>query len=103
VSDSPIFELVCERVEHEAGLSRLEARGTVRLLFKEVGLDPQLVAKGAAILAVDRCLEEALRVRRVADAEQVAARVLKALRESALEGPAGQDPEAVFGRITLRR
>lgn len=39
MSDSPIFELVCEHVEAEAKLTRLEARGTVRLLLKEVGLD----------------------------------------------------------------
>ena len=103
MSDSPIFEFVCERVEAEAGLTRLEARGTIRLLLKEVGFDPRLVGKGAAILVVDRFLEQALRVRRVADAEKVTARVLQALRESTLEGPEGQDPEVVFGRITLRR
>jgi hypothetical protein len=103
MSDSPIFDLVCEQVEKEAHLSRLESRGTVRLLLKEVGLDPQVVTRGAAILAVDRFLEQALRVRRIASPDQVTARVLKALRESTIEGPEGDDPEAIFGRITLRR
>jgi hypothetical protein len=103
MSDSPIFELMCEQLESEAKLSRLEARGTVRLLLKEVGLDPQQVGKGAAMLAVDRFLEQALRVRRVAEPQQVKTRVLRALRESTLEGPEGEDPEAIFGRITLRR
>jgi hypothetical protein len=103
MSDSPVFEFVCEQVQNEAQLSRLEARGTVRLLLKEVGLDPQVVGKGAAILAVDRFLEQALRVRRVADAGPATARILKALRDSGLEDPDGEDPAAIFGRITLRR
>src|SRR5262245_20700556 len=103
MSDSPIFELLCEHVEREAKLSRLEARGTVRLLLKDVGLDAQQVTKGAALLAVDRFLEQALRVRRVADPEGVKAKVLQALRETTLEGPSNDDPEAIFGRITLRR
>jgi hypothetical protein len=103
MSDSPIFEFVCEHVESEAKLSRLEARGTVRLLLKEVGLDAQQVTKGAAMLAVDRFLEQALRVRRVVDPASVKARVLQALRDSSLEGPDDEDPAAIFGRITLRR
>src|SRR5262245_59932063 len=103
MSDSPIFELMCEHVESEAKLSRLEARGTVRLMLKEVGLDAQEVSKGAAMLAVDRFLEQALRVRRVADPEQVKLRVLQAVRASTLEGPEGADPASIFSRITLRR
>ena len=71
MSDSPIFEFVCERVESEAKLTRLEARGTVRLLLKEVGLDAQQVGKGPAMLAIDRFLEQALRVRRVAEPDKV--------------------------------
>lgn len=102
MSDSVIFDLVCEQLEREAKLSRLEARGTLRLLLKEVGLDAQQVSKGAAMLAVDRFLERALRVRGVADAERVKDHVLQVLRETTLEGPLTEDPEAIFGRITLR-
>jgi hypothetical protein len=102
MTDSPVFDLVCEYVESEARLSRLEARGTVRLLLKEVGLDPRVVGRGAAMLAVDRFLEQALRVRRVAAPDQVKARVLQVLRDSTVEGPEGDEPEAIFGRITLR-
>ena len=103
MSDSPVFELVCEHVQKDAGVSRLEARGTVRLLLKEVGLDPQLLSKAAALLAVDRGLVRALRVRRVAEPELVKARVVQALQQSALEDPAGDDPEAIFARIPLGR
>jgi hypothetical protein len=103
MSDSPIFELVCEQVESAARLSRLESRGTVRLMLKEVGLDPKQVGKGAAMLTVHRFLEQALRVRGVADSARVKDQVLQALRDSKLEDPDGQDPEAIFGRITLRR
>jgi hypothetical protein len=102
MSDSPIFELVCERVQVEAGLSRPEARGTVRLLLKGLGLDPQRVGKGATMLAIDRFLEDALRVRGVAEPALVKARVLHALQSSALPDPDSDDPEASFGRITLR-
>lgn len=101
MSDSPIFELVCEHVQNDGGLSRLEARGTVRLLLKEVGLDSQQLGKGAALLAVDHGLAQALRVRRVADPERVQARVLRALKETRLEDPDGDDPEAIFQRIPL--
>jgi hypothetical protein len=103
LSDSPIFELVCEEVEREARLTRLEARGTVRLLLKEVGLDPQFVTKGAAILAADRFLVPALRARRVAEPERVKAAVLQALVATELENTDDDDPEAIFSRITLRR
>jgi hypothetical protein len=103
VSDSAIFELMCEHVEREARLTRLEARGTVRLLLKEVGLDPQFVDKAAAILAVERFLEPALRVRRVDEPERVTACVLQALTVSKLENADDETPEAIFSRISLRR
>jgi hypothetical protein len=103
MSDSPIFELLCEQVESAARLSRLESRGTVRLMLKEVGLDPKHLGKGAAMVTVDRFLEKALRVRRVANPDQVKDLILQALRESKLADSDGEDPEAIFGRITLRR
>ena len=102
MSDSAIFDFVCEQVESHASLSRLEARGTVRLLVKDVGLDSQLLGKGAAMLAVERFLEPTLRVRRVANPEQVKAQVLRALRDSTLDDPDADDPASIFGRITLR-
>ena len=102
MKDSPIFELICEHLEREARLTRLEARGTIRLLLKEVGLDPQFVSKAAAMVAIERFLEPALRVRRAEDPEQVKARVLQALGSCTLEGPEDEAPEAIFSRITLR-
>jgi len=102
MKDSPIFELVCDQLESQAGLSRLEARGTIRLLLKELGLDPQRLTKRAAVPAIERCLEQALRVRGLAAPAQATARVLQAVQESDLAGPAGDDPEAIFERIALR-
>lgn len=102
MSDSPIFELVCEHVQNEARLSRLEARGTVRLLLKTVGLDAEVLTKDAAIRAVAGLLEQALRVRRVAEPERVTAQVLQQLRTSKLEAPEYDDAEAIFARINLR-
>jgi hypothetical protein len=102
MSDSPIFELVCETVQNEARLSRLEARGTVRLLLKTVGLDAEVLTKDAAIRAVAGLLEQALRVRRVAEPERVTAQVLQQLRTSKLEAPQYDDAEAIFARINLR-
>jgi len=103
LSDSAVFDFLCEQVERHARLSRLEARGTVRLMLKAVGLDAATLGKGAAILTIDRFLDKELRVRGVADAEQVKSRVLQALRDSKLHDPQGDDAASIFSRITFRR
>ena len=47
MADARAFDWVCEEVEKKSSLSRLEARGTVRLALKKAGLD---AATDAAIL-----------------------------------------------------
>jgi hypothetical protein len=39
VSDSPVFDRVCEELERRTSLDRLASRGTVRLALKSAGLD----------------------------------------------------------------
>lgn len=66
-----IFERVCESLEERTDLSRLEARGTIRLTLKEAGLDPARVTPHQMGVAISEILPAELRSRGVDDADAV--------------------------------
>jgi hypothetical protein len=101
VSDSRVFEWLSEQLELRTSLSRLEARGTIRLVLKEAGLDAATVTPAQLGVVVTRLLPDALQKRRVNDASGLCDRLLEALRAYASEMPAPVQETAydVFERI----
>ena len=100
MADSPVFEWACERLEKATTLTRIQARGTLRLVLNGVGLDSR--ALGAAQLRViaARILPKELQKRGVPDVESLC----KALADvpTTLEQSLKNAPEDVFERLGRR-
>jgi hypothetical protein len=101
MSESRIFEWLAEELERTTPLSRLEARGTVRLVLKDAGLDPATVSPAHLGVVITRLLPEALRKRKVPDSDALCERLLAALRVYASQVPAPVRDSAydVFERL----
>lgn len=99
MSDSPVFELVCNELEQRSTMNRLEARGTVRLALKESGLDPASVTAVQMAVVLKKVLPGELERRRVDAAEGVCAAISHQLSSAAVASGTGETPEAVFARL----
>jgi hypothetical protein len=78
--ESPLFGWLSDEVERRTSLSRLEARGTVRLVLKEAGLDPSALDAKQLGVVLARLMPDALKKRGVADADVVCRRLGDALQ-----------------------
>jgi hypothetical protein len=102
VSTSAAFDRVAGRLGQWTPLDALAARGTVRILLKEAGLDAASVSPQQMAAAAKKLLPEALRSRGVPDPDAVAARICADLA-SVTDDTAGRDtPERVFERLGAR-
>jgi hypothetical protein len=99
MADTSVFDLVCGELEQRSTLSRLEARGTVRLALKEAGLDPASVGAQQMRVVLEKVLPRELQTRRIADAAGICASLVQRLSGLAPEAASGQTPEAIFGRL----
>jgi hypothetical protein len=98
MADLNLFDHACASLEELTQLSRLEARGTMRIALKEAGLDPASVRAAELSVVAERVLPGELVARGVADAESICERLRLAL--SAIRDSASADtPEAVFARL----
>lgn len=99
MADSPAFEAACTSLERRADLDRLVARGTIRLMLKDAGLEAKTVTARDLAVAVRRLLPGELASRGLADdAEALSSFVASAL-ERVEDRPDGETPEAVFARL----
>lgn len=92
------FEVASDEIERATTLSRLEARGTLRLALKEAGLDAASVTPSQMRVVVEKVLPGALTARGI----EKPADVCRAIREKLprlVESPLGDRPEAVFARL----
>jgi hypothetical protein len=98
MADSSVFERACASLEELTQLSRLEARGTIRIALKEAGFDPASVRAAELSVVATRVLPDELAARGVADAKSICERLRGRLSE--IQDSAGaQRPEAVFARL----
>jgi len=96
-----IFDFVAEKLEEATALERLEARGTVRIALKEVGLDARSVTAHQMAVMLERTMPAELAARGVSQAEDVCRTLLRGLGDfSSKEEETGRDsPEDVFRRL----
>jgi len=102
VSDgSPAFEWAADELEKLSRLSRLEARGTLRIALKEAGLLPKGVNYRSMLVVFERVLPQMLGRRGVKDAPEICRVMAGLLRDRAgMEGSSDMDtPEKVFARM----
>lgn len=101
MAESDAFDWVSTELERHTTLSRLEARGTIRLLLKDLGLDPSSVSAQQMVVVVERLLAPALSKRRVPDAAPLCAELAAGLAERARRRPDRHEESAyeVFERF----
>lgn len=100
MADSPVFEWACERLEKATTLTRIQARGTLRLVLNGVGIDSR--ALGAAQLRViaTRLLPKELQKRGVPDVESLCKELADV--PTTLDQSLKSAPEDVFERLGRR-
>jgi len=98
MANSEAFDKACSLLEEETDLSRLEARGTIRLALKQSGLSPASVVASELSVVVREILPKELDSRGVQDAEQVCVRLQAGLARIG-DAPRGETPESVFSRL----
>lgn len=98
---NPVFEFVCEQLENETALDRLEARGTVRLTLKSAGFDPSGIVASDMAAVLSRLLPKELASRGVDRSAELCGGIVRSLGAMPDER-AVDSPEAVFERLGSR-
>ena len=95
-----LFELVAEAMEAESSLSRLEARGTLRIALKVAGLDADDVQPDQMLVVLERVLPKELAARRIDAPESLCSSLVRAVNGAHQGGaiPRSEMPEDVFRR-----
>jgi len=98
VSDGTTFDYLCDELERQSTLERLEARGTVRIAVKQAGLDPLNATPQELAVVVQKVLPGELAARGIANSEALCAELarLVAGRDA---GARRETPEAIFARL----
>jgi hypothetical protein len=68
MSDSPVFEWACATLERASNLSRLQARGTMRIVLKLAGLDSKSLRAVQLRVVVERLMPHELKTLGVGNA-----------------------------------
>ncbi len=97
MADAAAFTIVCERLEQETSLDRLEARGTVRIALRRAGLEAATVSPGQMRVVLEKVLPAELDARSVADGAAHCRRLVELLAQLAVEQR--DAPEDVFARL----
>jgi hypothetical protein len=95
-----LFELVSADLEARTGMSRLEARGTLRIALKTAGLDATELNATQMGVVLERVMPGELRARGVDDADahcNALAAAVKGLGES--HEATRESPEEIFRRL----
>ena len=98
MADSTAFEAACLCLENSSSLTKLEARGTIRIALKEAGFEAKTATPKVLAAVVQRLLPDELRSRRVADPDAVCRTIAVALEGMTSES-ASETAEAVFKRL----
>lgn len=83
MTGSSTFEWVCAALEARTRMSKLEARGTVRLVLRDVGLDPSSVTPRQMLVVIERLLGAALAKRKVDQAAELCQALMRELESIA--------------------
>lgn len=99
MADSAAFDFVCDQLEQQTSLDRLEARGTVRLALKQSGLEARSVTPDQMKVVVEKILPAELESRGIENAAAVCQSAMTGLAGVDAGGAAGESPDEVFRRL----
>lgn len=93
------FDFVAQQLELRTSLSRLEARGTLRIALREAGLDASADARQLEVV-LRKLLPGELAKRGIEGGAALCEGIANAVLAQSLEGaPRGESPEAIFQRL----
>jgi hypothetical protein len=100
MAGSQAFEWLCQAIEADTSLARLEARGTVRIALKEAGLEAGTVTPAELAVVVAKVLPHELRQRGVTNEVALCSRLSAGLRSLDFgPAPEADTPDAIFRRL----
>ncbi|MEZ4220118.1 MAG: hypothetical protein R3B13_04245 [Polyangiaceae bacterium] len=104
MSESEVFDWVTRQLERRTHLSRLEARGTVRLVLKDAGLDAGTVAAHQMAVVLVRLMPAALTKRRVEGSQDICGELAEEMQQMVARTKAASQDTAyeVFERLESR-
>ena len=79
---SDVFEKTCELLEQHTSFTRLQSRGTIRLILKEARLVPETVEKGEMLELLKTKLASELEKRGVSEGAGVAEQLVAAVERT---------------------
>ncbi len=98
MADSEAFDKACTLLEELTELSRLEARGTIRIALKQAGLQPKSVRASELVIVARAVLPGELEARGVQDTDSVCEQLCTSLARIS-DTPSSESPESVFSRL----
>jgi hypothetical protein len=101
-AESSAFAWLCDEIEKATSFSKLEARGTIRIALKEVGLLVADLTPKQAVTVAERVLPRELGSRGVADAEDLCRRLAAGVG-ALVDERSGAAADEVFGSLTGSR
>ena len=101
MKSSSLFDLIAAKLEESTSFNRLEARGTLRIMLKESGLDIKTLQSDQMKVTVDRVLPQHLRDRGIDDPERVCRLLLSTIPRDS-DRDRVESPEAIFERLGSR-
>jgi hypothetical protein len=101
VAEESAFDFLCNELESNTALDRLEARGTVRIAIKQAGLDPHSASPQDLAVVVKKVLPSELGARGIDAADSLCDRLAKQVAERKAE-ETRESPEAIFARLGSR-
>ncbi|MGH0035027.1 MAG: hypothetical protein ACQGVK_08355 [Myxococcota bacterium] len=99
MADSAAFDFVCEQLQQETSLDRLEARGTVRLALKQAGLEARSVTPDQMKVVMDKVLPGELASRGIENVDGVCQKAAQGLSGVEAGDSAVEAPDEVFRRL----
>ncbi|MFK7896528.1 MAG: hypothetical protein AB8G23_11865 [Myxococcota bacterium] len=100
MSQPSLFDMAADRLDDLTDLSRLESRGTLRIILKKAGFDARNVSASDLGVVLEKLLPEELVARGIDDAENVVRRLIEGLAKAPAAGDTQETPDAVFRRFT---
>lgn len=101
MADSAVFEWACETLERGTGMSRLQARGTMRIVLGQAGLESRSVRASQLRVIAQRLVAKELRARGLTNVEGVCGELSScppSVEQQAAANPS-HDAEEVFRRL----
>ena len=103
MAESGPFDWLCGALERVTSLSRLEARGTIRLALRSAGLDARSVTTEQLGVVVKKVLPQELVARGIAGDASICEQLCAGLVAAGIDAQdTVESPESIFQRLAPR-